>query len=200
MPKMRRGGESELQQPVAAPEDSFSPSVRTARPLLGNRPSAKIVALVALTVISVAFAVFGVVTGVRTARADDISATRSAAEDAASTAAETIFSYQYNRLSQHLSESEATMTPGFAKKFKSISPALKALAPQRKIQVKAVVRNAAAVECGDSCDANKATVLIFIDQARVADGVKKPTVFGNRIKVAMVRRNDRWLVSNIQAL
>ena len=75
-------------------------------------------------------------------------------EQAATTAAsagETIFTYQYNQLDEHLKDAKAIMTPSFAKKFESIAPALQDLAPQRKIQVKATVRNAAAKECGDKC-------------------------------------------------
>ena len=81
---------------------------------------------------------------------------------------------------EHLKDSKATMTPSFAKKFDSIAPALQDLAPQRKIQVKATVRNAAAIECGDKCNSDKATILVFIDQARrgrrleEADGLRQP--------------------------
>jgi len=210
VPTLRRSGgwtssddaKATLRTPVPAPATvEPSPTVEhgTSSPLGGLR-SPKALALIGLLVVSIAFGVFGIVSGVQSWRADDPSVTRRAAEDAAATAAETIFSYQYNKLPQHLSESEATMTPAFAKKFKSISPALKALAPQRRIQVRAVVRNAATIECGESCSPDKASVLIFIDQARVADGVTKPTVFGNRIQVSMVNRNNRWLVSNIKAL
>jgi Mce-associated membrane protein len=66
--------------------------------------------------------------------------------------------------------------------------------------VKATVRNAAAIECGDKCRPDRATVLVFIDQARVADDAEKPTVFGNRIKLMMVEQDGRWLVDNIDAL
>ena len=41
---------------------------------------------------------------------------------------------------------------------------------------------------------------MFIDQARVADGAEKPTVFGNRIELMMVERDGRWLVDDIKAL
>ena len=133
-------------------------------------------------------------------RSSSVVEARADATDAASSASEKIFSYKYNKLDEHMRESQATMTPKFAKKFRSISPALNALAPQRKIQVKAVVRHAAAKECGDPCSPGKATVLIFIDQARVSVDTDKPTVFGNRIEVFMVERDGKWLVDNIKAL
>ena len=157
-------------------------------------------ALIALTIAALIFGVTGAVAGVRHFRGDDVGVAREDASDAAAAAAETIFSYQWNKLKQHLSDSQDLMTPKFAKEFESISPALNALAPQRRIQVKAVVRNAATIECGDKCAEDKATVLVFIDQARVADGLKKPAVFGNRIEMSMVKRNGDWLVGNVKAL
>ena len=118
----------------------------------------------------------------------------------ASSAAETIFTDQYNKLGEHLAASKKTMTPSFAKKFNAIAPALQDLAPQRKIRVKATVRNAAAIEFGKTCSASSATVLVFIDQARVAADAEKPTVFGNCIELKMVKREGAWLVDNVKAL
>ena len=212
MPKLRRPAAPDastnvsLEKPVPPPpapsesdesaESAESAVAKAARPKLPVTTWA----LIGLTVLSVAFGVFGAVWGVQKWTGAEPAATRRAAADAAASAATTIFSYTYNKLPDHLRDSQATMTPAFAKRFKSISPALSALAPQRKIQVKAVVRDAATLECGDACNENKATVLIFIDQARVVDGSDKPTVFGNRILLSMVKSGDRWLVSNVKAL
>lgn len=205
LPKLRRpAAPDESAAPPPPPTTSAQTDAETVAPVAVKparaRIPAKALALIALTVVSVAFGVFGAVSGVQKWAGEDPAATRKAAADAAASAAQTIFSYQYNKLPEHLAASQELMTPGFAKKFKSISPALSALAPQRKIQVKAVVRDAATLECGDSCSPDKAIVLIFIDQARVADGATKPVVFGNRIKVSMVKSGDDWLVGNIRAL
>jgi hypothetical protein len=181
----------------AAPATTASRLRRVNVPRVG----ARLGALVALTVAALVFgAVFGV-KGLMEWR--DNSGIVEAHEKAATTAAsagETIFTYQYNQLDDHLKDSKAIMTPSFGKKFESIAPALRNLAPQRKIQVKATVRNAAAIECGTKCRSDRATILVFIDQARVADGEEKPTVFGNRIELRMVERDGRWLVDEIKAL
>lgn len=165
-----------------------------------RRPSAALIALMILAIAAVGFGAYGAWRGVDEWRSNSVAETRAVATDAAASASEKIFSYRYNELDHHMRESQATMTPKFAKKFRSISPALNALAPQRKIQVKAVVRYAAAKECGDKCSPEKATVLIFIDQARLSADTDKPTVFGNRIEVFMVERNEKWLVDDIKAL
>ena len=187
-------------RPVA-PEGSPATTDSSTRRFSVPRVSGRLGALVALTVAAVVFgAVFGV-RGVLEWRDDNsiVEAHEKAATTAAS-AGETIFTYQYNQLDDHLKDAKATMTPSFAKKFESIAPALQNLAPQRKIQVKASVRNAAAIDCGEKCRSDQATILVFIDQARVADGSKKPTVFGNRVELKMVERDGRWLVNDIKAL
>jgi len=164
------------------------------------RMSGRLGALVALTVAALAFGGWFGYQGWNDWRGGDVT---TAHEEAASTAAssvETVFSYQYDKLDEHLEDSKATMTTSFAKKFQTISPALNDLAPQRKIQVQSSTREAAPLECGNSCDVEKASILVFIDQARVADGAKEPTVFGNRIRVEMVKRDGTWLVNNIIAL
>ena len=166
----------------------------------GRKPSAVLIGLIGLTVAAFVFAGYGLWQGVEQWRSNNVAESREVAADAAASAAETIFTYQYNKLAEHTRESQKLMTPTFAKKFKAVSPALNALAPQRKIQVKAVVRNAATVECADECAADRAKVLVFIDQARVADGADKPTVFGNRILVSMLERDGKWLVGDIKAL
>ena len=166
-----------------------------------QRMSTRLGALVALTVAAVVFgAVFGV-KGFMEWRSDGgiVEAHEKAATTAAE-AGETIFTYQFDQLPKHLEDAKATMTPSFAKKFESIAPALQELAPQRKIQVKATVRNAAAIECGNKCRDDRATILVFIDQARVASDAEEPTVFGNRVELEMVERDGRWLVDNIDAL
>jgi hypothetical protein len=184
-----------------APKPPKSPKLPKLPKPAGTRSlSTQAWALIALTLAALLFGVSGAVAGVRHFRGDDVGVAREDASDAAAAAAETIFSYDWNKLKQHLSASQKTMTPKFAKKFESISPALNALAPQRRIQVKAEVRDAATMECGDKCAEDRAKVLVFIDQARLADGADKPTVFGNRIEMSMVKRDGDWLVDNVKAL
>jgi Mce-associated membrane protein len=161
--------------------------------------------LVPAALVAAAVLVTGAVlmfTGVSRVRSgdDSLASSERQAASAAGTAAETIFSFRYDKLGEHLSASKALMTPTFTKDFDKIAPALTELAPQRKIVVQAVTRDAAALNCGDECSSTKANILVFIDQARLVGGSKEPTVFANRITVSMVKRGGVWLVDNIRAL
>lgn len=180
------------EKPATAAATSGSDGVTWSRPL---------VAIAVLAAAAVVFGVVGVVLGVDTWRGSrGIDGAQDAATEAAASSVGEIFSYDYTDVKGHLADAQKLMTPSFAKKFETISPALDELAPQRKIQVKAESREAAAVPCGDDCDKNDVTVLVFFDQARLADGSKTPTVFGNRVAVSMVKDGGDWLVDDIRAL
>lgn len=159
------------------------------------------IVLVGVAVLAVVFGAFFGYRGVADWReTHGVDGAHDKAAEAAASAAETIFTYRYDRIQQYLDDSSDVMTSSFAKDFESISPALRDLAPQRKIQVKATTRDSAAMSCGDDCRRDRATVLVFVDQARLADGSEVPTVFGNRVEMTMVERDGRWLVDDIKAL
>jgi len=168
----------------------------------GSRPSPRdLLWLVPATLVAVAALVVGALLVIDPPGDDgDLDTSRRQASSAAASAAETIFSFRYDQLEQHLTASKALMTPAFATKFDEVAPALTELAPQRGIVVQAVAREAAALPCGDQCSATKADVLVFVDQARLIGDATEPTVFANRIKVSLVKDDDGWLVSNIRAL
>jgi hypothetical protein len=157
-----------------------------------------------LALVAVAAVVFGAFFGYRGLEqwrdTNGIDSAHAKAAETAASAAETIFSYRYDQLETYLEDSRDVMTPSFARDFETISPALQDLAPQRRIQVTATTRDAAALPCGDDCSSARATVLVFVDQARLADGAETPTVFGNRVEMTMVERDGRWLVDDIKAL
>ena len=205
-PRAARAGGTPTEAPPPPPPPSATVELPAAPPraesvrIPRRKPSVALVTMLVLALASAGFGAYGVWRGVDEWRSSNVAQARDDATDAAASASEEIFSYRYNELDAHMRKSQATMTPKFAKKFRYISPALNALAPQRKIQVKAVVRHAAAKECGDKCTPLKATVLIFIDQARLSADTEKPTVFGNRIEVSMVDRDGKWLVDDIKAL
>jgi len=158
-----------------------------------------LLALAACLVIAVAGSGFGIWKG---GLFDGDDSLRDAHQTAAAQAGKdvvTVFSYQYDSLDTHLTDAKALMTDSFAKKFEEISPALNELAPENKVRVKASTRNYAPMDCGDECSANKASVLVFLDQART-QGKGEPTVFGNRIVVEMVRTDGDWLIDDIRTL
>ncbi|MET0447680.1 MAG: hypothetical protein ABW004_04715 [Aeromicrobium sp.] len=186
----------------AKPVPADTPRVERAA---GSRPSRRdALQLVPATLVAIAALVIGVFLVVNPPGGDDggdgLDASRRQASAAAASAAETIFTFRYDQLDDHLSASKALMTPAFAKEFDTIAPALTELAPQRKIVVQAVTRETAAMACGDECSTSRADILVFVDQARLVGDSKEPTVFANRIKVTMVKDDDGWLVSNIRAL
>jgi Mce-associated membrane protein len=193
------------RRPVSAKPVAARPAVSTEPSDTRGRPSRRdLLLLVPLALVALAVLVIGgylVVNPPGGSSDKDVATAQRQASSAAASAAETIFSFQYDKLDEHLSASKALMTPSFAKDFDKIAPALTELAPQRKIQVQAMTRESAALPCGDECSSTKVSVLVFIDQARLVGSSKAdPTVFANRIKVSMVKRDGGWLVNQIDAI
>jgi len=196
LPKMQRlVSAKKTESPPAAPA---LPAGR-ARAGLSRLPSAGLAAVV-VTVASLVFAVFGVAHGVSQWRAHSVSEARGAASQAAANAAQTIFTFDYNRLPQWSSTSKSLMTPTFARSFQSNVRALSQVAPAQRIQAKAVVRNAATLECGDRCTPDKATVLVFLDQAVISAQSKQPKIEGESVRMFMVKRDGKWLVNGRERL
>lgn len=176
---------------------------REARPPRRRPSRAALRVLVPLTVLAVmalGLGAWAAVDGYQRWQGDDVGTAHREAAATAGTAMETVFTYRFDELEQHKQDAAAVMTDDFAEQFDSIAPALDELAPQRQVQVRTVTRSAAPRECGDECDADRASVLVFFDQARVTADTKEPTVFGNRVVVQMQRDGGRWLVDDIRAL
>lgn len=192
------------QAPPSPPPVVATEPAKPARGGISLPPRAEWNWFIPLALVAIAAVVFGAVFAVkgvsdfREQRGIDESNT--AATGKAGEAAERIFSFRYDKLDEHLTQSKKFMTPGFQKEFDKIAPALTELAPQRKIVVQAQSRNAAALECGNDCSSTTASVLVFLDQARLVGESTEPTVFGNRVVVEMVKRDGDWLVADIKAL
>ena len=180
-------------KPAASPESS-DPSARPPW-WLALVAAVVLVAGVVLTVLGVQN-----VTGEGDGGNSDLETSQEQAVSAAGTAAETIFSFTSDKLDEHESASKALMTTAFSKDFEKVAPALTEVTANRKLQVKAVAREAAPLACGDECSSSKVNVLVFLDQARLVGSSKEPTVFANRISVSMVKTDEGWLVSDIRAL
>jgi hypothetical protein len=186
---------------AARPPKPVAPSATQDRAEVRNAAPIWLVLVAAVSIIAgVLLTVFGV-QHLRSGGGDDsLDDSRQQAVSAASSAAQTIFSFSSDKLDEHESASKALMTSSFAKDFEKVAPALSEVTAQRKIQVKAVAREAAPLACGDECSPNKVTVLVFLDQARLVGSSKEPTVFANRISVSMVKTDGGWLVNNVRAL
>lgn len=198
-PKLPKRPKADPAPPTASELPAAPPrsdAVRVPR----RRPSAVLVTLLILAIASVGFGAYGTWRGVNEWRSSNFAEAHADAAAAAASAVETIYSYRYNALDEHMRAAQATMTPKFAKSLPPLTQVLKRLAPQRKAQVKAVVRYAAAKECGDNCSPHKATVLVFLDMASAYADSEKPTVAGPRVDVVMVERNGKWLVDDVDWL
>lgn len=173
--------------------------------------------LAILGVITVAALVFVAVVGVRYLgeRNDDaaLADARTEATSAATAAAETILSYDYQSLDADRAAAEKLMTDDFRAQYGqlftqdycdafpvegecTVEGKFPDVVEENQQQVTAAVVDAAAMECGDDCKGGEARVLMFIDQSSTVGGDQQAPA-GQRAIFTMVEQGGDWLVDGI---
>lgn len=165
-----------------------------------QRPSGSRWIRALIVLIAIAGLGLAAVVGWRWLSAPDLDTARDEATRAAISATETIFTFSSESLDEHSAASMAIMTEEFAEQFGEIAPALAGIAPDREFEVTSSVAQAAAIPCGSGCSADRVTVLVFFDQARLVAGLDDPAVLDNRAEVTLVKSDGSWLVDDIRAL
>jgi Mce-associated membrane protein len=136
----------------------------------------------------------------RTAAADQqnaVAAARESALGAATSSVATILSYSYKTLDRDFSRAEAQLTPRFRKQYLSTTAkAVRPLATRYRATSSAQVAAAGVV----SATADRAVVLVFVDQTETNSRLSAPRLDRPRIKVSLVRSGGRWLVDGLTTI
>ncbi len=120
------------------------------------------------------------------------------AADAAATAVEQVLSFDYRDLDAYEAGVEGLLTPAYVSD--ELEPSIAALreqAPAAQVQVQTTTQAAATETCRGECPSGEASVLVVIDKVTLTANLETPTVTPQRLRVAMVERDGRWLVDSI---
>jgi Mce-associated membrane protein len=156
----------------------------------------------AISVLAVAVLVAGVVitaiAGVNyrdTRAAEDA---RGEALDAGKQTAALMFGYEPDNVEQNVEQTRKALAGDAQKQYNEIITEADLVAEVRKQQVKSevTIQEAGVV----SADAEKALILIFMNQSVTKGGKDLVSVEASRLQYSMVRSGDKWLVSNIDIL
>lgn len=111
-----------------------------------------------------------------------------------------LLSYDYRHLASDRSAATRVLTPSYAKVFGKTFDLLEkgkdgtaGSAVQTKTVVKATVVGSAVMDA----EPDRVNVLAFVNQSST-HGSAQPTLFQNRVRVAMVHRDGRWLVDGLE--
>ncbi len=159
---------------------------------------ALLAALVLLTVAAVAASIVVLAVDRRQQRLAD---SRTAATEAARSAAEVVLSYDYETLDDDFAAAEAVSTGAFKEEYAETSEnAIRSVATETQAQVSAEPLSAGIV----SATSDQVVVLLFVDQTTLSNRLDQPKTDQNRVRFTMVRTavdgQDRWLVSEVDAL
>lgn len=118
----------------------------------------------------------------------------------ATTAAQVLLSYRYDRLDAQLEDMRGYLTDDYAEKFLSTFPDnVRQRLVRREVVVETTVRTAAPMECGTACEADEAQILLFVDKVTTSAGAGEERV-PNRVILSMQREGDDWLVDEIASV
>jgi Mce-associated membrane protein len=168
------------------------------RPPASGRLRALCAVLAALALVAAGLAVWFSIQVRQDAAVDDA---RTAAPAAAERAAKAMLSYDYEQLAADRNRATGFLTPSYRKEYLQTFGLLEknkdgtpGVAVQTKTVVTATVQGSAVVDA----EADKATVLVFVNQvSRKAGG--DPQIFQNRVTMAMERSGNRWLVDGLKS-
>jgi Mce-associated membrane protein len=181
-----------LDRPAAPSSQDPAPAQRHPR-----RPGrGDVLVLVALALV-VLLAATAVLLGVRARGEDRAESARSAALAAAEAHAVTLLSYDHRHLDRDFARAGKVLTGSFAEDYaRTTRQVVRPSAEEVKAVVTAEVASASVVRAS----ANRAVVLLFVDQTTTSTRLEGPKVDLNRVRMTLVRSGGQWLVSGVDAL
>jgi Mce-associated membrane protein len=133
----------------------------------------------------------------RVREADAATAARREAVAAARSDAQAILSYDHRTLSADFAKAGKVLTGKFKKDYaRTTSTVVRPSAEQYKVVVKAEVTAASVVRSS----AHQAVVLLYVDQTTTSTRLEGPKVDLNRVRMTLVEKDGKWLVSALDAL
>ncbi|GAB3502481.1 hypothetical protein GCM10027521_56700 [Amycolatopsis cihanbeyliensis] len=127
-------------------------------------------------------------------RADQ--AARAAALDAASRFATDLSSYDFSDLEGNFSGVTENATGRFAEQYRQVGANLTELIQQHEAVSTGSVLTAGVAEA----DSKHAVVVLFVDQEITNTNSPKPRIDRNRMRMALVHQEGRWLVDDVSLL
>ncbi|EHR51209.1 VirB8 protein [Saccharomonospora marina XMU15] len=123
-------------------------------------------------------------------------ASRTQAVDAAGRFAAELSSYDFNRLQENFSGVTANATPRFAQQYEQVGSKLTELIKKHQ----AVSKGEVVASGVQSFEAERAVVVLFVDQTITNTNSPQPRIDRNRMRMTLVRQDDRWLVDDVALL
>ena len=123
------------------------------------------------------------------------------AADAAATAVQTIFTYDYRDLDGYADATAGLVSPRYADaEYDDLVQELRQQAVAAQAQMSTTVYAAATQPCDDDCEQDEARVLVVADRITLNAATPEPVVLTQRLQVDLVRQDAQWLVDEVTYL
>ncbi|RRO14463.1 hypothetical protein EIL87_19985 [Saccharopolyspora rhizosphaerae] len=156
-----------------------------------RRPRVLVVAVVAVVLLGALTS-----TGLRLREHVADESARASALEAATRYATDLSTYDHRHLDAHFAAVTAHAHGQFAQQYKQVSASLTELIRQNEALSQGTVLTSAAVEA----DQDRAVIALFVDQEVTNKNTPQPRLDRNRMRMTLVRQDDRWLIDGIELL
>lgn len=162
--------------------------------------SGRLAALAAVLVVTVGLAAVALLLLQRSRDAAEVASyyrPSSAPLTAAREAGRLLFSYDHRTLDADFGAAKALTTGTFAKEYaQTTQSVVRPVATENK----AVVEASAVAQALASAEQGRVVALVFVNQVTTSTKVRGEKVDQSRVRMTLVERGDRWLVSKVEAL
>lgn len=195
-----KGGSTPLAaEPVTEPA---APATEPAAPARAGRPGrgGRLAALAAVLVVTLGLAAVAALLVLRSQDAREVASyyrPSSAPMSAARDAGRLLFSYDHRTIDEDFAAAEALTTGGFAKEYAQTT---QAVVRPVAVENKAVVEATAVAQGIAQAEPGRVVALVFVNQSTTSTKVTGQKVDQSRVRMTLVERGDRWLVSKVEAL
>lgn len=121
---------------------------------------------------------------------------REQAMEAAGRFAADLSSYDFNKLRENFSGVTRNATPRFARQYQQVGDKLTELIKEHQ----AVSKGEVVASGVQSIEPERAVVVLFVDQTISNTNSPQPRIDRNRMRMTLVRQDDRWLVDDVALL
>jgi Mce-associated membrane protein len=164
---------------------------------VSGRHAERLAVVACLAVVAIAASTLMALAAVRISHRHEIDRARHDAVTAARSSLATVLSYDYRHLNTDFADAETLLTANFRKKYvKTTASVVEPLAAKYRATTTAVIAPGAAGAVTVSAD--RAVVLVFVNQTVTNSRLAAPRLDRSRIDVTLVRSGGRWLIDDLE--
>ncbi|HMS75531.1 hypothetical protein [Gordonia sp. (in: high G+C Gram-positive bacteria)] len=189
--------ESETDAPVSVTKVPAAPLAEVSdsddKPAPRRWP--RLAAVAVAGIVAAAMAVTGIILAIDNRHREDVHDASGPLKSTVAATVVSMLSYDHKSVADDLAKADPGLTPEFRKEYTSLTKeTIVSAAKEKRVITKVTVVGNSIIKQS----ANKAELLLFLNQVTTTAENSDPTTTGSRVEVVAVRSDGRWLVDSLR--